>query len=159
MPATAYDAEKFFRGLTDAGLIIPVGVPGIFGRIHVFEDVLERFNALVNEIAKTDGAEYFVYPPTMSRSVLEQSGFLDNFPTLAGMVFSFKDKELTARQLSEAIHNGEDWEQYENMTEMALNPASCYPVYPTFTGTVPREGKLVTVLNWVFRHRRSRVVV
>lgn len=156
MPATAYDAEKFFRGLTDAGLIVPVGVPGIFGRNHVFEDVLERFNALVNEIAKADGADYFVYPPTMSRSVLEQSGFLDNFPNLAGTVFSFNGKELTARQLSEAIHNGEDWERYENMTEMALNPASCYPVYPTFTGTVPREGKLVTVLNWVFRREPSR---
>jgi seryl-tRNA synthetase len=156
MPATAYDAGKFFRGLVDAGLIVPVGVPGIFGRNHVFEDVLERFNGLVTDLAKDDGAEYFVYPPTIDRKVLEKTDYMDSFPDLAGTVFSFRGKELTARQLSEAIHNGGNWEQYQDMTDVALNPAACYPVYPSFTGTVPKEGKLVTMFNWVFRNEPSQ---
>jgi seryl-tRNA synthetase len=42
------------------------------------------------------------------------------------------------------------------MTAVALNPAACYPVYPSFTGTVPKEGKLVTMFNWVFRNEPSR---
>jgi len=36
MPATDYDATRFFDGLVRAGLIVPVGVPGVFGRNHVF---------------------------------------------------------------------------------------------------------------------------
>src|SRR5690348_18493887 len=84
------------------------------------------------------------YPPAIDRKVLEKTDYMDSFPDLAGTIFSFRGKELTARQLSEAIHNGENWEQYQNMTDVVLNPAACYPVYPSFTGTVPKEGKLVT---------------
>jgi len=36
-----------------------------------------------------------------------------------------------------------------------LNPAACYPVYPSFTGTVAKGGRLVTMMNWVFRHEPS----
>ena len=103
MPATDYDATQFFDGLVRAGLIVPVGVPGVFGRNHVFEDVLERFNALVSQVAKDDGAEYFVFPPIIDRKVLEKSDYLDSFPHLAGTVFSFFGKELDARKLSERV--------------------------------------------------------
>jgi seryl-tRNA synthetase len=41
------------------------------------------------------------------------------------------------------------------MTGVALNPAACYPVYPSFTGVVPEQGALVTMLNWVFRNEPS----
>ncbi|MEP6938749.1 MAG: amino acid--[acyl-carrier-protein] ligase [Rudaea sp.] len=155
MSATEYDAAKFHEGLVKHGLIVPVGVPGIFGRNHVFEEVLEGFNRLVTDLAKHDGAEYFVYPPTIDRKVLEKSDYMDSFPNLAGTVFSFRGKELTARQLSEAIHAGEPWEQFENMTDVVLNPAACYPVYPSFSGVVPAQGRLVTMFNWVFRNEPS----
>ena len=36
-----------------------------------------------------------------------------------------------------------------------LNPAACYPVYPSFTGVVPKGGRLVTMMNWVYRHEPS----
>jgi seryl-tRNA synthetase len=155
MPATDFDPLKFQEGLVAAGLIVPVGVEGIFGRNHVFEDVLERFNAQVTVLAKDDGAEYFVYPPVIDRKVLEKSDYMDSFPHLAGTVFSFHGKELDARQLSVMIHAGEDWGQTQRMTSVTMNPAACYPVYPSFTGTVPPEGRLVTMLNWVFRHEPS----
>jgi len=51
MPATEYDAAKFHEGLVRHGLIVPVGVQGIFGRNHVFEDVLEAFNRLVTDLS------------------------------------------------------------------------------------------------------------
>ncbi len=41
------------------------------------------------------------------------------------------------------------------MTQVALSPAACYPVYPTCTGMVPAQGRLVTVTNWVYRHEPS----
>jgi seryl-tRNA synthetase len=153
MPATDYNATQFFDGLVDAGLIVPVGVPGVFGRNHVFEDVLARFDAQLARLA--DGADYFVYPPVIDRRVLEKADYMDSFPHLAGTVHSFSGKELEARKLSARIHAGEPWGDAMTITEVTLNPAACYPVYPSFTGVVPADGRTVTMVNWVFRRESS----
>jgi len=155
MSATDYDALKFHEGMVKAGLIVPVGVQGAFGRGKVFEDVLEAFNNAVSRVAGDDGAEYYVFPPVIDRKVLEKVHYMDSFPQLAGTVHSFFGKELDARKLSERIHNGEAWGDAMSITDVTLNPAACYPVYPSFTGTVPKEGRLVTMLNWVYRHEPS----
>jgi seryl-tRNA synthetase len=153
MPATDYDATRFFDGLVHAGLIVPVGVPGVFGRNHVFEDVLARFDAQLARLA--GGADYFVYPPVIDRRVLEKAGYMDSFPHLAGTVHSFSGKELEARKLSARIHAGEPWGDAMTITDVTLNPAACYPVYPSFSGVVPADGRTVTMVNWVFRHEPS----
>ena len=155
MSATDYDALKFHEGLVKAGLIIPVGVQGAFGRNHVFESVLEGFNNAVTRLAKDDGAEYFVFPPIIDRKVLEKTDYMDSFPHLAGTVHSFMGKELDARKLSERIHAGGAWGDAMQITDVSLNPAACYPLYPTLPGTVPDTGRVVTMLNWVFRHEPS----
>jgi seryl-tRNA synthetase len=154
MPVS-YDSQEFHEGLVRHGLIIPVGVPGIFGRSAVFEDVLERFNGLVSEVAKHDGAEVYTFPPVINRQVLEKVHYLDSFPHLCGAVYSFFGKEPEAQALSKRIHDGERWDELLGLTDVVLNPAACYPVYPTMTGTVPKGGRLVTMLNWVFRHEPS----
>ena len=154
MPAR-FDAHEFHAGLVRHGLIIPVGVPGIFGRGAVFEDVLERFNGLVSDVSKHDGAEVYTFPPVINRQVLDKLHYLDSFPHLCGAVYSFFGKEPQAKELSKRIHDGEKWDDLLGLTDVVLNPAACYPVYPTMTGTVPKGGRLVTMLNWVFRHEPS----
>jgi seryl-tRNA synthetase len=155
MPATEYDPLKFHDGMVKAGLIVPVGVQGIFGRNHVFEDVLARFDAAVTKLATDDAADYFVFPPTIERRILEKVGYMDNFPQLAGTVHSFFGKELDARKLAERIHSGGAWGDAMAITDVSLNPAACYPLYPTLPGTVPAKGRVVTMMNWVFRHEPS----
>ena len=150
-----YDSHEFHAELVKHGLIIPVGVPGIFGRSAVFEDVLERFNGLVSEVSKNDGAEMYTFPPVINRQVLEKVHYLDSFPHLCGAVYSFFGKEPQAKELSKRIHAGEKWDDLLGLTDVVLNPAACYPVYPTMTGTVTKGGRLVTMLNWVFRHEPS----
>lgn len=152
---TEYDRDKFYEGLVRHGLIVPIGVQGAFGRGAVFEDVLERFNGLVTQLSRDDRAEVFTFPPVISRNVLEKVHYLDNFPHLCGAVYSFFGKELQARQLAERVNEGKPWGDMLGMTDVVLNPAACYPVYPSFTGTVPAEGRLVTMLNWVYRHEPS----
>ena len=134
-----FDAHEFHEGLVKHGLIIPVGVPGVFGRSAVFEDVLERFNGLVSEVSKHDGAEVYTFPPVINRQVLEKVHYLDSFPHLCGAVYSFFGKEPQAKELSRRIHDGEKWDDLLGLTDVVLNPAACYPVYPTMTGTVPRR--------------------
>ena len=89
MSTSGFDPKTFHDGLVAHGLIIPVGVQGVFGRGRVFEDVLERFNALVTAVAKDDGAESVTFPPVIDRKILERVDYLDSFPHLAGSVYSF----------------------------------------------------------------------
>jgi seryl-tRNA synthetase len=149
------DLQEFYDGLVRHGLIVPVGVPGAFGRGAVFEDVLERFNALVSQLARADGAETFTFPPVISRKVLERVKFLDSFPHLCGAVYSFFGVEREAKLLAAQADAGKPWGEHLLMTDVVMNPAACYPVYPSFTGTLPAAGRLVTMLNWVYRHEPS----
>ena len=150
-----YDPQAFYDGLVAHGLIVPVGVPGAFGRGAVFEDVLERFNALVSDVARGDGAQVFTFPPVINRTLLERVHYLDSFPHLCGAVHSFFGNELQALALAERANAGDPWGDLLGQTGVVMNPAACYPVYPSFAGTVPAEGRLVTMLNWVYRHEPS----
>ena len=150
-----YDVQSFYDGLVAHGLIIPTSVRGAFGRGAVFEDVLERFNALVTHIARDDGAEIYTFPPVIDRSILERVHYLDSFPHLCGSVHSFFGNAIQALAVAERANSGGNWGQLLDSTEVVLNPAACYPVYPIFTGTVPEQGRLATMLNWVYRHEPS----
>ncbi len=152
---TTYSATDLYEGLVQSGLIIPVGVPGIFGRNGVFEDVLARFDAYVTKVARDDGAEKMLFPPTLDRKVFQKSEFLDSFPQLAGTVFSFFGNEKQHAELRTRVGSGEPWADLQGMTDVVLTPAACYPVYPSFTGTLSEQGRLVDMQNWVFRHEPS----
>ncbi len=156
LTAEAADFDEFYAGLVANRLIIPGGVEGAFGRGAVFESVLEAFNSLVSGIAVHDGAEVCTFPPVIDRRIIERVNYMDSFPDLCGAVCSFFGKEREARELSERIHAGKPWGDQLDMTQVVLNPAACYPLYPTLTGTIPADGRLVTMLNWVYRHEPSR---
>lgn len=150
-----YDVQSFYEGLVSHGLIVPTSVPGAFGRGAVFEDVLERFNGLVSELARGDGAEVYTFPPIIDRSILERVHYLDSFPHLCGSVHSFFGNALQALAVAERANAGGNWGELLAQTGVVLSPAACYPIYPSFTGTVPETGRLVTMLNWVYRHEPS----
>jgi seryl-tRNA synthetase len=153
--AINFTSQDLYDGMVRHKLIIPVGVPGAFGRGAVFEDVLARFNDLVTRLAKDDGAEVMAFPPILDRQVFEKSEYLDSFPQLAGTVFSFFGTDAQHKELTQRIHDKKSWDDLQQMTGVVLTPAACYPVYPSFTGTVPLEGRLVDMQNWVFRHEPS----
>jgi len=153
--ATEFDPIKFNDDLIRHKLIIPVGVNGIFGRGAVFEDVLARINDLISRIAKNDGAEVMAFPPAIARHSFQKTGFLDSFPNLAGTVFSFFGQDAQHKELQAKLANGQPWADTQGMTDCVLNPAACYPLYPTISGTLPENGRLVDMQNWVFRHEPS----
>ncbi|WP_374563139.1 amino acid--[acyl-carrier-protein] ligase [Ideonella sp.] len=150
-----YDPAVFYAELVEAGLIYPTTVKGGYGRSALFEDILERFDALVMRNAAGDGAEAMTFPPIVARAMIEKLGYLDNFPQLAGSVHSFFGSDLQAREISEKVKAGERWENLLDITEVMLLPAACYPVYPVFSGLLPQGGRLVTTKNWCYRHEPS----
>lgn len=150
-----FDPKAFHDGLVEHGLIIPTGVKGGWGRSGRFEDILDRFDALVMRDAKADGAEPLTFPPIIARTMIEKLGYLDNFPQLIGSVHSFFGADALAREMSQRVHDGQRWEDLLDITEVMLLPAACYPVYPVFSGLLPQGGRLVTTKNWCYRHEPS----
>ena len=95
----SYSSNDLYEGLVSSGLIIPVGVRGIFGRSAVFEDVLKRFDDYVSSVAEDDGAEKMLFPPTLDRKVFERSEFLDLVSTPRGHRFQLQRDRARPRRL------------------------------------------------------------
>src|SRR3954470_14540040 len=99
----APDQAELLDRLVAAGLLIPSGVPGVYGRGSDFEDVRQRFDAHVTRSAAAAGEEpeFCRSPPVLPRRQLEDAGYLKNFPHLAGAVFAFEGTEAQARVQAE----------------------------------------------------------
>lgn len=149
------DPVAFKNALIERGFMLPSGVRGVSGFGPQFEDILQRFNALVSRIAADDKAEELTFPPVVPRALIEKMGYLGNFPHLIGSVHSFFGTDAQARAMLEKSEAGERWEDALDITDVMMTPAACYPVYPLFSGKLNPNGRLVTTLNWIFRHEPS----
>lgn len=147
--------QKFLNELFEAGLLIDTGVPGVYGRSAVFEEVIERFDRYITRIGAPDNPTIMRFPPVLNRKHFETSGYLKNMPQLAGTIHSFEGDQKAHVALIQALETGSDWSAQQQMTDVVLTPAGCYPVYPSLKGVQPREGKLVDVFSYCFRHEPS----
>ncbi len=152
------DQAAFRDELLAGGLLIDTGVPGLYGHSATFEGVRRRLDERLNSEAAARGAERLQFPPLLPRRQLEDSGYLNSFPHLAGTVFSFAGDEGRAANLAQSASVHQDWSMFQEMTDVALMPAACYPVYPAIAarGRLPRGGVFIDAGgSWVFRHEPS----
>jgi seryl-tRNA synthetase len=152
------DQAEFLAELIEQGLLLESGVPGVYGHNATFEDVRGRLDERLSSEAAARGAERLRFPPLLPRRQLESSGYLASFPHLAGSVYAFDGDERQAASQSERAGRHEDWSEFQQMTELTLMPAACYPVYPAIAGRGPLAAGGVFVDAggaWVFRHEPS----
>jgi len=109
----------------------------------------------VTRRASAAGAREVCVPPVVNRAILRTTGYMENFPDLAGSVHGFRGNERDQAKLLTDVAAGNDWSPHLCATEMTLAPAGCYPLYPTQRGTLPEGGRLVDLTAWVFRHEPS----
>ncbi len=150
--------SRFLGDLIAHGHFLPTGEPGLYGRGMVFEDVRARLDALVTRIHAADRPETPRFPPLIPRRTLERAGYLNSFPHLCGVVFSFEGDAPAALKLAEQAKNGGDWTGLLSATGLALVPAACYPSYPAIAarGPLPPEGVTLDLGGcYVFRHEPS----
>lgn len=156
--AATADQAEFLRELTDRGLLVQSGVPGVYGRGELFEDIRLRFDELVTRVAQDEGAEVLRFPPVLPRRQLELTGYLKSFPHLAGSIFSFEGTEAQAAAQHDRASRHEDWSEFQSMTDLVLMPAVCYPVYPAVAARGPLADDGVTIDPggaYVFRREPS----
>jgi seryl-tRNA synthetase len=152
------DQAELLRELVDRRLLIASGVPGVYGRGRDFERVREGIAALVTRAASAEAPEQLRFPPILPRSDLERIEYLKSFPHLAGSIFAFEGTEAQAAEQYGRACRHEDWSEFQEMTDLVLTPAACYPVYPAIAarGALPAGGVTVDAGGaYVFRREPS----
>jgi len=140
-----------------ATLLRPMAVEGVYARTGAYEDVVERLAAFITRQREPD-TEVLRFPPVMSRSQLEKSGYLKSFPNLLGCVCALHGTEAEIRAAADRHGAGGDWTSGLAAADLVLSPAACYPVYPLAAarGRVPRAGLRFDVACDCFRHEPSK---
>ncbi len=155
---TGLIANSFLDELIGYGLLIPTGVPGVYGRSGEFEQLIDYLDAGITRLARNDGAEVMRFPPTLSRRTIESSGYVQCFPHLLGTVHCYHGDEWENLERIKGIdgHDGR-WTKSQLACQVVLTPAACYPVYPAIAqrGRLPEKGRLVDVCSYCFRHEPS----
>lgn len=149
---------SYLEQLYAAGLLLPTGVDGLYGRSQMFEDVLERIAGRLGQWGRDNKAELLRFPPGMQREMLVKAGYFKSFPQMAGTVHAFCGNERDHRAMLHCMEVGsDDWLEQQRPTDLALTPAACYPVYPITAsrGPLPEGGRLFDVRSWCFRREPS----
>jgi seryl-tRNA synthetase len=152
----ADDAYTLYRNeLIAAGLLIPLGARGVYGRSGVFEGIIDGFESYITRMGAHLNPEVMRFPPIFSRATYERTGHINNFPDLMGSIHSFLGADKEHVDLVGKFERHEDWGQALGTSDLMMVPAACYPLYPTATGTLPQGGRRVDLKTFVFRREPS----
>jgi seryl-tRNA synthetase len=140
-----------------ATLFHRMGADGVYARTALYEDVVERLAALITRHREPD-TEVMRFPPVMSRTQLEKSGYLKSFPNLLGCVCGLHGTESEINAAVSRFDAGGDWTKSLSPADLVLSPAACYPLYPIAAsrGPVPANGWRFDVAADCFRREPSR---
>ena len=86
-------ARKEFRdSLTEAGLLVPLGIDGLYGRSGAFEKIIDGIDIAVRAKGAEvhgDNAVVLRFPPLYPREAFEKTDYIASFPNLTGAVSTF----------------------------------------------------------------------
>lgn len=154
MDGTRHD---FRERLIAAKLLFPTGIDGLWGRSGTFERIHDGLEHAVTQAGVGEAAEVMRFPPAMAQATFEKSGYMKNFPQLAGTIHCFCGDERAHHALLGRMAKGENWLEGQVSADLVLTPAACYPVYPIVAqrGPLGDDGHLVDVTSFCFRHEPS----
>ncbi len=135
----------------------PWASDGVYARTALYEGVVEKLAALITSNREA-GTEVMRFPPVMSRSQLEKSGYLKSFPNLLGCVCGLHGTEREINAAVSRFDAGGDWTSSLSPADLVLSPAACYPVYPIAAsrGQLPKGGLRFDVAADCFRREPSK---
>lgn len=146
---------QFRDELIAAGLLIPTGLDGLYGRSGEFEEIVSGIDNAVNRVAL---AIYGTMPPKVRypavfpRESFEKTDYIASFPNLTGAISTFTGGNKEHRELLADRSEGRAWDGHLAPAGTMLVSAACHPLYSSLAGTLPDEGALVDVYGYCFRH-------
>ncbi|MEV4555520.1 hypothetical protein AB0K51_00820 [Kitasatospora sp. NPDC049285] len=134
---------------------LPTDVPGVQLQPAAYEKLLL---ALRDSIARLAADEPFVrlaIPPVISRRTIERAGYAASFPQLLGTVHSYTGSAADWRRLAPLVAESGAWHADQEISDLVLLPAACYPVYAGLTGRDLAEPVRYSVEAQCFRQEAT----
>lgn len=154
---TTLEAERlqFRDDLVAAGLLIPMGIDGLYGRSGVFEEVIDGIDRVVRAKGRAvhgDRPAVRRFPPLYPREAFEKTDYIASFPNLTGAVSTFTGDNREHRALLADREAGRPWDGHLHPAGTMLVSAACHPSYATLPEVIGADGVLLDVYGYCFRH-------
>jgi seryl-tRNA synthetase len=151
------DAYVAFRDeLIDAGLLLPTGVEGLYGRAATYQAVVDAFCRLIPGVGGDAWFEPVHFPPVLARSVFDRTDYVRSFPDLMGSVHIFRGDDRKHAALLRAVEEDGDWAGLLDPADVVLCSATCHPVYQLCKGErLSAQGRRFEIHGYCFRHEPS----
>ncbi|RKE22674.1 hypothetical protein [Streptomyces sp. TLI_171] len=113
---------------------LATAAPGVQLQPAAYEKLLGALRDSIGRLAAEESFERLVVPPVISRATIERAGYAASFPNLLGTVHSYTGSAADWRRLSPLIAEDGPWHVQQEISDLVLLPAACYPVYATLAG-------------------------
>ena len=147
--------QEFRDDLVDAGLLVPMGIDGLYGRSGIFEDIIDGIDRVVRRkgyAVHGDAPKVRRFPPVYAREAFEKTDYIASFPNLTGAISTFTGDNAEHRALLADRDAGESWDGHLNSAGTMLVSAACHPSYATLPSVLPADGELLDIYGYCFRH-------
>lgn len=114
-----------------AALPVATDTPGIYLFPAPFERIVAALRTGIELLRADHDYRTLAIPPVISRRLIEQAGYVKAFPHLLGSVHSFTGSARDWSQLVPLAEPGGDWHAAQQISDLVLLPAACYPAYAT----------------------------
>jgi seryl-tRNA synthetase len=146
---------QFRDELIEAGLLVPMGIDGLYGRGAVFEIIIDGIDhAVLAKGAEVHGdlAKVLRFPPVFPREQFEKTDYIASFPDLTGAISTFTGGNAEHRALLADRDAGLPWDGHLSPAGTVLVSAACHPSYATLPSDLPDGGALMDIYGFCFRH-------
>ncbi|MGW4805295.1 hypothetical protein [Kitasatospora sp. NPDC004272] len=134
---------------------LPTAAPGVQLQPAAYEKLLDALRGSIARLAADEPFERLVVPPVISRATIERAGFAASFPQLLGTVHSYGGSPAEWRRLSPLIAEDGPWHARQEISDLVLLPAACYPVYAGLVGRELAEPVRYSVEAQCFRQEAT----
>ncbi|HEX4702932.1 MAG TPA: aminoacyl--tRNA ligase-related protein [Pseudonocardiaceae bacterium] len=121
-------------GEVDDGRPVATDAPGVYLYPGSFETIIGLLRQGITAMAAAEPFRRLAIPPVISRRTIEHAGYVKTFPQLLGTVHSYRGDSRTWGKLAPLVEQGGEWYAEQQISDLVLLPAACYPVYDTLTG-------------------------
>jgi seryl-tRNA synthetase len=145
--------------MPDVGTIngrpVPTDAPGVYLYPGSFEDIIALLRKGITALGRGEPFRRLAIPPVISRRTIEHAGYVKTFPQLLGTVHSFAGTSKEWGRLAPLVDEGGAWYASQQISDLVLLPAACYPTYASIGGRDLAEPAKFAVEATCFRQEAT----
>jgi seryl-tRNA synthetase len=137
------------------GRPVPTDVPGVYLYPGSFEDIIALLRKAITALGAAEPFQRLAIPPVISRRAIEHAGYVTTFPQLLGTVHSYAGTSKQWSALAPLVAEGGAWHAHQQISDLVLLPAACYPTYASIAGRALAQPARFAVEATCFRQEAT----